>query len=57
MQAQLRGADPVLFPNREGFAALHAGGQLDSPAQAAAKMVAFLARADFGSVPVTDLRS
>jgi len=56
MQVQLRNADPALFPERERFAALHATGQLDSPAQAAAKVLAYLARSDFGAQPVADVR-
>ena len=53
MQAQLRGAD---FPERERFAELHRSGGLDSPAQAAAKLIALLERADYGANPVTDVR-
>lgn len=56
MQVQLRNADPALFPERERFVALQAGGQLDSPAQAATKVLAYLARSDFGAQPVGDVR-
>jgi NAD(P)-dependent dehydrogenase (short-subunit alcohol dehydrogenase family) len=56
MQVQLRNADPALFPERERFVALQAGGQLDSPAQAATKVLAYLARSDFGVNPVGDVR-
>ena len=56
MQTQLRLADPALFPEREKFIALKTGGLLDSPAQAAAKVLRMLDRADFGSNPVTDVR-
>lgn len=56
MQVQLRSADPDAFPEREKFIGLQAGGQLDSPGSAAAKVLAFLARADFGSNPVADVR-
>ena len=56
MQVQLRQADPALFPERERFAALKTTGQLDTPEQAAAKVLKFLARADFGSNPVADVR-
>ncbi|MCU0966740.1 MAG: SDR family NAD(P)-dependent oxidoreductase [Burkholderiaceae bacterium] len=56
MQVQLRGADPVLFPERKRFLDLQADGQLDSPAQAAAKVLRYLARADFGANPVADVR-
>jgi benzil reductase ((S)-benzoin forming) len=56
MQTQLRQADPALFPERERFVGLKAAGQLDSPEQAAAKVLKFLARADFGSESVADVR-
>jgi NAD(P)-dependent dehydrogenase (short-subunit alcohol dehydrogenase family) len=56
MQQQLRGADPQAFPERARFAELHAGGQLDSPAAAAVKLLRYLDRADFGSNPVADVR-
>ena len=56
MQVQLRSADAARFPDRERFIGLHSGGQLDSPAQAAAKLLAYLDRADFGSNPVADVR-
>jgi benzil reductase ((S)-benzoin forming) len=56
MQVQLRAADPALFAERERFVGLKTGGQLDSPAEAAAKVLRYLARADFGSNPVADVR-
>ena len=56
MQTQLRSADAARFPERERFVQLQAQGQLSSPAQAAAKVLAYLARADFGSNPVADVR-
>jgi len=56
MQVQLRGADDALFPDRKGFAGLHQGGQLSSPADAAKRVLAVLARADFGQNPVADVR-
>jgi NAD(P)-dependent dehydrogenase (short-subunit alcohol dehydrogenase family) len=56
MQVQLRNADPAAFPERALFVGLKEGGQLDSPATAAAKVLAFLDRADFGSNPVADVR-
>jgi NAD(P)-dependent dehydrogenase (short-subunit alcohol dehydrogenase family) len=56
MQLQLRSADPAQFANREMFAQWHATGALDSPAQAATKVLAYLDRADFGSNPVADVR-
>lgn len=56
MQVQLRGADATAFPDREAFVQLKSGGKLDSPAAAAAKVIAYLHRADFGSNPVADVR-
>ncbi len=56
MQAELRGADPALFPEREMFAQLHAQGQLTSPADCAAQLIARLERADFGDEVITDIR-
>lgn len=56
MQAQLRRADPAKFAEHARFVALHTQGQLDSPAQAATKVLAYLARRDFGSQPVADVR-
>ncbi len=57
MQAQLRGADASLFPEREMFAQLHAQGQLMSPQACAQVLIARLERADFGDEVVTDIRS
>lgn len=56
MQVQLRAADATLFPERELFVGLKAGGQLDTPAAAAAKLLAYLDRPDFGAQPVGDVR-
>ncbi|MED5618536.1 SDR family NAD(P)-dependent oxidoreductase [Ideonella sp. BN130291] len=56
MQQQLRAADPERFPERERFMQLKAQGQLDTPEQAAAKVLARLERADFGSEPIADVR-
>jgi benzil reductase ((S)-benzoin forming) len=56
MQVQLRGADPAAFPDIETFLGFKSGGMLDSPATAAAKVIAYLNRADFGSNPVGDVR-
>ncbi len=57
MQAQLRAADPVKFADRGTFVAFKAEGRLDSPEAAAAKVLAFLDRADFGQEPVADVRT
>ncbi len=56
MQVQLRGADATLFPERERFQAIQQAGGLDSPAEAAAKLLAYMNRADFGKNPVGDVR-
>ena len=56
MQVQLRGADAKEFPDVEVFRQMKAGGRLDSPSAAAAKVLAYLQRPDFGSHPVGDVR-
>jgi benzil reductase ((S)-benzoin forming) len=56
MQVQLRGADAKAFPDREAFVQMKSGGKLDSPTSAAAKVIAYLHRADFGAKPVGDVR-
>jgi NAD(P)-dependent dehydrogenase (short-subunit alcohol dehydrogenase family) len=56
MQVQLRGADPRGFPDRETFVQMKSGGRLDTPAAAAAKVIAYLRRPDFGANPVGDVR-
>jgi hypothetical protein len=53
---QLRNADPAQFPEQARFAALKTGGMLDSPNDAAAKVLGYLARPDFGSQPIGDVR-
>ncbi len=56
MQLQLRSGDRKHFPDLDRFLQLKATGQLDSPAAAAAKVLAFLRRTDFGEKPVADVR-
>jgi benzil reductase ((S)-benzoin forming) len=56
MQVQLRGADPAAFPDQQNFANLKTGGLLTSPEDAAARVLAWLGRADFGATPVADVR-
>jgi benzil reductase ((S)-benzoin forming) len=56
MQAHLRSADAQQFPDQSGFAGLHRQGQLSSPADAAHKVLAYLAHPSFGSQPVADVR-
>jgi short-subunit dehydrogenase len=56
MQVQLRGAAAQDFPDQEGFKQLKSTGMLSSPQGAAANVLAYLARADFGAQPVGDVR-
>lgn len=56
MQVQMRSAQPAGFPDRENFVQMKALGKLDSPSAAAAKVVAYLLRPDFGANPVGDVR-
>jgi NAD(P)-dependent dehydrogenase (short-subunit alcohol dehydrogenase family) len=56
MQVQLRGADATAFPDLARFEQLKRGGQLDSPEQAARKVLAFLNHPDFGRESVADVR-
>lgn len=56
MQVQLRGTSAEKFPDRTRFEKLKNEGMLDSPATAAEKVLKYLAREDFGSKPVADVR-
>ena len=56
MQQQLRGADPAAFPDQAHFLGLKNGGRLTSPAEAARRVLAYLARPDFGQQPIGDVR-
>ena len=56
MQADLRASDPARFPGRDGFVQAKESGSLTSPDAAAQRLLAYLARADFGSQPVADVR-
>jgi NAD(P)-dependent dehydrogenase (short-subunit alcohol dehydrogenase family) len=56
MQVQLRGAPESSFPDHAGFVQLKDNGLLTSPPDAAARVLAYLARAGFGSSPVADVR-
>jgi NAD(P)-dependent dehydrogenase (short-subunit alcohol dehydrogenase family) len=56
MQVQLRTAGADRFSERQRFVDLHAKGGLDSPEAAAAKILAWLGRPDFGATPVADVR-
>lgn len=56
MQVQLRSADAAAFPDQGNFAQLKSGGLLTSPEAAATRVLAYLARPDFGTEPVADVR-
>lgn len=57
MQAQLRGADARSFADQASFERLHSQGQLTSAQDAAARVLAYLDRPDFGSQAVADVRN
>lgn len=56
MQVQMRCADAQAFPDHDRFVQLQAQGLLSSPNGAAARVLAWLARPDFGQTPVADVR-
>jgi NAD(P)-dependent dehydrogenase (short-subunit alcohol dehydrogenase family) len=56
MQASVRAADASGFPDRPRFMEMKASGQLASAEDAAARVLAYLARPDFGANPVADVR-
>ena len=56
MQVQMRGAEEQAFPDRARFVQMQAEGQLSSPSDAAARVLAWLSRPDFGQHPVADVR-
>ena len=56
MQVHLRNSDASQFPDIGNFIGLKEKGMLSSPADAAARVLAFLARPDFGANPVADVR-
>jgi NAD(P)-dependent dehydrogenase (short-subunit alcohol dehydrogenase family) len=56
MQVQLRSADAAGFPEKALFVDLKEKGQLSSPEAAAARVLAYLNRGDFGANPVADVR-
>jgi benzil reductase ((S)-benzoin forming) len=51
MQVQLRSADSATFPDIGNFIGMKEKGQLSSPQDAAAKVLGYLARPDFGRSP------
>jgi NAD(P)-dependent dehydrogenase (short-subunit alcohol dehydrogenase family) len=56
MQARLRASDPSSFPDMGYFTGLKEQGTLTSPHDAARRVIAYLARTDFGSNPIGDVR-
>jgi NAD(P)-dependent dehydrogenase (short-subunit alcohol dehydrogenase family) len=56
MQGAIRAADPAGFPDQGNFIPLKASGQLTAPDAAAARVLTYLARPDFGTNPVADVR-
>ena len=56
MQVHLRSADSSRFPDIGNFIGMKEKGVLASPQEAAAKVLAYLARPDFGANPVADIR-
>jgi NAD(P)-dependent dehydrogenase (short-subunit alcohol dehydrogenase family) len=56
MQTDLRSGNPTGFPDQANFIQLKQSGSLTSPADAAARVLGFLARGDFGSNAVADVR-
>jgi NAD(P)-dependent dehydrogenase (short-subunit alcohol dehydrogenase family) len=56
MQVHLRSADASQFPDVGNFVGMKEKGVLSSPSEAAARVLAVLARPDFGTHPVADVR-
>ncbi len=56
MQVHLRSAPDNSFPDKAAFIGMQSSGALSSPQEAATRLVAYLARADFGSQAVGDIR-
>jgi NAD(P)-dependent dehydrogenase (short-subunit alcohol dehydrogenase family) len=57
MQGELRAAPAAGFPEKDNFIQLKAHGQLATPQEGAARVLAFLQRDDFGREPVADVRT
>ncbi|NYT36506.1 SDR family oxidoreductase [Allopusillimonas soli] len=56
MQQAIRSASPSDFPNVDRFAQMHDKGQLASPQDTAARILRYIARDDFGSKVLDDIR-
>jgi hypothetical protein len=52
----MRVATPENFPDQHGFQQLKDTGQLTPPEDAARRVLNYLARPDFGTNPVSDVR-
>lgn len=57
MQVAIRSSDPTDFPNLSKFQDFHATGKLASPANVAARILAYLDREDFGTTEIDDIRN
>ena len=57
MQAEVRDSDERTFPTLPRFKEFKATGQLLAPGEAAARLLAFLERKDFGAMAVADVRT
>jgi benzil reductase ((S)-benzoin forming) len=56
MQTHLRNSDAAYFPEHSRFLDFKAQGQLSTPADAATRLLAYLAHSNFGNNPVADIR-
>ncbi|CAM4233590.1 SDR family oxidoreductase [Bordetella tumbae] len=57
MQETIRASDPADFPALAKFQEFHATGKLASPADVAARILAYLDRDDFGTTEIDDIRN
>ncbi|MCY7306621.1 MAG: SDR family NAD(P)-dependent oxidoreductase [Rhodoferax sp.] len=56
MQTELRAGDPAAFPEHDNFVRMKDSGALKSPADAARRVLTYLAGPDFGDQPLADVR-
>ncbi len=56
MQTHIRETDPAKFPSHQAFVEYKRDGHLLTPEAGAARVLAYLAREDFGANPVADVR-
>ncbi|MEO6984179.1 MAG: SDR family NAD(P)-dependent oxidoreductase [Paralcaligenes sp.] len=57
MQEHLRASDPKDFPGLSRFVSMHKEGELATPAETAAKILRYIARDDFGTTVLDDIRN